>query len=441
MQARYLAVQILNRIENTSAYADITLAHELSDTNMSVLDRHFVTELVNGTIRWLSRLDWIIRIYFQGDYEKCPLKIKNVLRTALYQMIFLDKVPHYAAISEAVALTKKLKGAFWGRKVNAILRSIARNLNEIEYPDVKTKPVEYLAIRYSHPAWLVKKWFERLGFEETKNLLQINNIPPKHSLRVNTRKISVQDLQIRLQKFDIETTNSAYVNECLITERLPNLDNFPLFQDGLFSIQDESAALIARLVDPQPGELVLDLCAAPGGKTMHLAELSNNSGRIIAVDIHLNRLQLVRHATQRLGHDTIFLVNADASQISGIKSDKVLIDAPCSGLGVLAKRSDARWKKTPEQLFELGIVQRAILNNAAGLVKTGGHLIYSTCTIEPEENERQVQRFMKDHPEFKIDFPADRFHQKLLKENKYIFTIPHIHHIDGSFATRLINTG
>ena len=441
MQARHIAVNILNRIENTDAYTDITLAHELSGTNMSVRDRHFVTELVNGTIRWLLRLDWIIRLYFQGDYEKCPLKIRNVLRSALYQIMFLDKVPNYAAISEAVTLAKKLKGAFWGRKVNAILRSIDRNLDGIEYPDAKTQPVDYLAIKYSHPVWLVEKWYQRFGFDGTKNLLQYNNIPPKHTLRVNTLKISAQELQVRLREFDIETTISNFAGECLITKRLPNLDAFSLFQDGLFSIQDESAALVARLVDPKPGELILDLCAAPGGKTTHLAELSKNLSRIVAVDIYLNRLQLVKNAAQRLGHKSIFPVNADALQISGITADKVLIDAPCSGLGVLAKRSDARWKKTPEQLFELGILQKEILNNAAGLVKTGGYLIYSTCTIEPEENEQQVDRFLKEHPDFKIDFPADRFHRKLLKENNYIFTIPHIHNMDGSFATRFIKTG
>lgn len=441
MQARYLAVNILNRIENTDAYTDITLAHELAGTNMSVRDRHFVTELVNGTIRWLLRLDWIIQNSFQGDYEKCPLKIRNVLRSALYQLMFLDKVPNYAAISEAVVLAKKLKGEFWGRKVNAILRSIARNFDIIEYPDEIKNPVKYLAIRYSHPEWLVEKWHERFGFEETINLLQYNNIPPKHTLRVNTLKISARDLQIRLRKFDIETTISKFAGECLIADRLPNLDMFSLFQDGLFSVQDESAALVARLVDPQPGELILDLCAAPGGKTTHLAELSKNLSRIIAMDVHLNRLQLVKHASQRLGHDSISLVNADALRIYMKEADKVLVDAPCSGLGVLAKRSDARWKRTPEQLFELVILQREILNNAAALVKTGGYLIYSTCTIEPEENEQQTDRFLNQHPEFKMDFPANRFNNQLLKENRYIYTIPHIHKMDGSFATRFIKTG
>ncbi|MBD3287845.1 16S rRNA (cytosine(967)-C(5))-methyltransferase RsmB [candidate division KSB1 bacterium] len=441
MHARRLVIKILNRIEDTGAYADIVLANELSGRNMPQRDRHLVTELVNGTIRWQSRLDWIILLYFSGDYEKCPQKIRTILRTALYQIIFLSKVPDYAAISEAVSLAKKLKGAFWGRKVNAILRSISKHQDEIEYPDAAKNPVKFLSVRYSHPEWMVSRWLERFGFEQTKSLLKSNNNPPKHTLRVNRLRISVSELQGLLLGAGIKTKATKFVNECLIVDKLPNLDDFDLFQRGLFSVQDESAALVGGLVDPQPGELILDLCSAPGGKATHLAEIAGNGCKIIAVDLHLNRLQLVSSAARRLGHKNIFPVNANAAHVATAKADKILIDAPCTGLGVLSKRSDARWKRTPGQLAELVTIQRKILDNASKLLKNGGYLIYSTCTTEPEENEQQIARFLRNHPEFKIDFPMNRFNKELIIENKYIYTFPHIHHMDGSFATRLVKTG
>lgn len=440
MQSRQVAIKILKRIEETNAYADITIDNELSRSNLSSLDKAFVNEIVNGTIRWRGHLDWLIRQFYQGEINKCPTLIKYILQVSLYQLIYLDKVPAYAAINEGVALAKQFAGNYWAGKVNAILRTFLRKKDHINYPAIDTDVAGYVAIKYSHPRWIVERWIDRYGIEETQRLCEANNKTPDFSIRVNQLKVTQRNIQHILKQFGIDTIPSVYLVEFLKTSHLPELTNFEPFQKGLFSIQDESAGLVAHLIDPKPGEIIIDLCAAPGGKTTHLAEICQNQCRILAVDKNFNRLLLLRQNIRRLNLSNIYLLNANATQLAGINVDKVLIDAPCSGLGVLAKRSDLRWKRTAEQIEQMARLQRQMLNNAATLVKKGGVLVYSTCTIEPDENEDIVNHFLADHHNFTIDNPANFLNEKLTFNNKYVYTFPHIHNTDGSFSVRLVKS-
>jgi 16S rRNA (cytosine967-C5)-methyltransferase len=356
----------------------------------------------------------------------------------LYQLIFMDRIPEYAAINEAVELAKIKGGPYWGKKVNAILRSFQRNEYQIDFPDLSTNPVEYIAVYYSHPEWILKRWIDRFGVDNTILLCEANNKAPLLSLRVNTLKISTQELQNRLAQFEVSTSQSVYLSHFIQTQSLPGLSQFQLFQQGLFSIQDVSAGLACVLLNPKPGDTIVDLCAAPGGKTTFLAELTKDEATIFAIDTNLSRLNLIRQNLNRLKLKSARLVQADGAQFSCQEVDKVIVDAPCSGLGVLSKRVDLRWKRTPAQLEELSQLQLKLLKNAAKLVKSGGVIVYCTCTIEPEENEQIIEKFLIENKDFHLE-PASNFVLKELTTSEgFVYTLPHRHGIDGSFAARLI---
>jgi len=440
MNPRYLAIKILQRIDETEAYADFVIHHEMAHFEFTEQNKKLINEIVHGTLRWKGSLDWLIDQFFIGKIKKSPTAIRYILEITLYQLNYLDKIPQYAAIHEGVSLAKKIGGDYWAKKVNAILRTFLRKKDTIVYPDPKNDPTKYITVKYSHPEWLVHRWLERYGFDETEQLCAHNNITPHISLRVNQSKYTVETVQKILNEYHIVTHNSKVLPEFLVTNRIGELLQFKPFQDGLFSIQDESAGLVSHLVDPQPNERIIDLCAAPGGKTTHLAELANNQCIIYALDKHYHRLLLIRENVKRLGLSNIHIINVDALNVSGIRADKVLLDTPCSGLGVLSKRSDLRWKRVPDQINELVRLQSGLLNKAAQLLKKNGILIYSTCTIEPEENEQIIQKFLQENSNFEIEPPGHYVDKSVVYENKYIYTYPHKHNMDGSFAVRLIKT-
>ncbi len=440
MSPRQLVIKLLDRFERTNAYADIILERELREQKLSETDKGLTQEIFFGIIRWHNRLDWIIKKIYQGQVGKTPRFIRYILQIGLYQLIFMDRIPDYAAINEAVELAKTKGGPYWGKKVNAILRSFQRNEHQIDFPDLSTNPVEHIAVYYSHPEWMVKRWIARFGIDNTILLCEANNKTPLLALRVNTLKISVQELQNRLAHFEVITRQSAYLDNFIQTQSLPDLSQFQLFQQGMFSIQDLSAGLASVLLNPKPGDTIVDLCAAPGGKTTFLAELTEDQANIFAIDTNLSRLNLIRQNLNRLKLKSVRLVQADGTQFSCQKVDKVIVDAPCSGLGVLSKRVDLRWKRTPAQLIELSELQLKLLKNAAKLVNSGGVVVYCTCTIEPEENEQIIEKFLIENKDFHLE-PASKFVSKELTTSEgYVYTFPHLHGIDGSFATRLIKS-
>ncbi len=434
---RGTAVKILNRIERSDAYLDRLIDAELRSTEMNDLDKGLMNEIVTGVIRWRAKVDWVLTGFFHGNFTKAETNIKNALRVALYQILFLDRVPHSAAVNESVDFIKRLRGQKVADLVNAVLRNILRNLENIRYPDVGENQIQHLAVVQSHPQWVVKRWVQRFGFDETLKLLETNNQRPDLTLRVNRLKIDFNYFLSKLDELQVQFARSPYLDFFVRVKHMTGIGASEMFRQGFFVVQDESAGLAVKLLDPQPGDRVIDLCSAPGGKTTYIGELMKNMGEIIAIDKYETRLNLVRLSCQRLGVVNAHFAAADAAEFSVPPGDKVLVDAPCSGLGVLSKKPDAKWKREPEDLDDLCQLQGKIMDNAASLVKPGGILVYSTCTTEPEENILLIRKFLENHSEFSID-PAGPFvDPQLVHADGFVETFPHRHGMDGSFSVRL----
>lgn len=431
------AVKILNRVERADAYLDKVLEAALRAEDINDLDKALLTEIVNGVLRWQMKLDWVLNGFFHGNFTKAEVTVKNALRAALYQIMFLDKVPHHAAVNEAVEFVKRIRGDKAGNLVNAVLRNIIRNIDGIHYPDVTIDAAQYLAIMYSHPVWAVRRWMNRFGFAETEKLLQANNERPTLSLRINTSKTTPERFLELLAAQNVTFEKSKYLGTFVRTSNLSNISQTELFRKGYFSVQDESAGLACQLLGVQQGDRVIDLCSAPGGKTTYIGEVLHGKGEVVAVDKYSVRLNLVRSSCERLGITNVTLVAADSTVYATEPADKVLLDAPCSGLGVLAKKPDVKLKREAEDIRDLVGLQRRLIENGANLVKNGGVLVYSTCTPEPEENFGIVRSFLQGHPEFSVDHAAQFVPPALVTADGYVETYPHRHHMDGSFSVRL----
>ena len=438
---RGTAVKILNRIDRSDAYLDKLLDAELRSDEMNELDKGLMNEIVTGVVRWQMKVDWVLTGFFHGNFTKAETNIKNALRVALYQILFLDKVPQSAAVNEGVEFIKRLRGQKVADLVNAVLRNIIRNLENIRYPDPNEDRIRHLAVVESHPIWLVNKWVARFGYDEAKQLLAANNRRPDLTLRVNRLKIQFDYFLSQLSQYQFQYTRSTYLDNFVRVQHMAGIGSSEMFRQGFFSVQDESGGLAVHLLDPKPGERIIDLCSAPGGKTSFIGELMKNIGEIVSIDRYENRLNLVKNSAQRLGIANAHFVVADATSIQVPPADKVLVDAPCSGLGVLAKKPDAKWRREPEDIRELVKLQNAILENAATLVKAGGCIVYSTCTMEPEENLEVVRSFLVNHPEFSIEQPGELVPKEVVSSEGFVETFPHRHGMDGSFAIRLRKKG
>lgn len=398
--ARGTAAQILARVEGEGAYANLLLQRmsgQLADSR----DRQFVTLLVNGVLKHRLTLDYALRLHLSKPMSALPHEVRAILRCGAFQLLYVDKVPKAAAVNESVELTREYP-KFTGL-VNVVLRKVMDKGWDLPWPDLKRETVRYLSVRYSHPEWMIRRWLKRWGLKETEELCQVNNEPAQTWIRTNTLKISREDLAERLSSEGITVELGSRVPESLRIRNFGALDRLACFREGLFTVQDESSQLVAYVVDPQPGQCVLDACSAPGGKTTHLAQRMDNKGDIQAFDIYPHKLELVEQSAHRLGIKIIHPQLGDARDLPGVKpysQQQVLVDAPCSGLGVLRRRSDLRWRKEEQQLMDLPLLQSAILERAAACVEIGGDLVYSTCTIEPEENFELVKKFRSKHPEF-----------------------------------------
>jgi 16S rRNA (cytosine967-C5)-methyltransferase len=353
-----------------------------------------------------------------------------------YQLLFLERVPEYAAVHQSVELVKPL-GRETAGLVNAILRALLRRRSHLPEPDA-ADPVRYHAIVQSYPEWLVRRWFARFGPQEAVQLLQVQNRRPKTTLRVNRQRIQPAELLQWLGSHGVVATPSPYVPHCIVAEQLPYELLQALLQHGWASVQDVSAVLVVELAAVQPGHHIVDLCGAPGGKACAMAERLQGSGHITVVDIHPNRLRLVAREAQRLGVASVLSLRAaDARTVRCEPADVVVLDAPCSGLGTLAKKPDIKWRRRERDIYELASLQRQLLENAARLVRPGGVLIYSTCTTEPEENDAVVNDFLQQHPEFQLE-PADQRLPAVVCREGFLQTLPHRHQdCDGAFAARL----
>ncbi|MCG8403436.1 MAG: 16S rRNA (cytosine(967)-C(5))-methyltransferase RsmB [Firmicutes bacterium] len=432
-------------VENKGAYANLALGAELHKAGPGKLDRAFVTELVYGTLRARNTLDWALRRYLSRPLSDVPVAIRNILRLGAYQALFMDRVPDPAAVNESVKLARRYGHAGTVKFVNGVLRNLARGKAEIIYPDPVKDPAGYIALRHSHPEWIVRRWLACYGFAGTEALCRANNRPAPNTVRVNTLKTKTQTLVETLAGLGVSAQKAKYAGDCLLLEGFVALDRLAPFREGLFQAQDEGSILAGQAVDPAPGARVIDVAAAPGGKSTHLAQIMRNRGEILALDVHRHKINLIRDNCRRLDVEIVNPVQLDARAIPDaydIWADYVLVDAPCSGLGVLRRRPDARWRKEEGQISRLAQLQRQILDAAAKTVKPGGVLVYSTCTITVEENLGQIQNFLAAHREFKAESLAGLLPGSLDWENSmgggYLQTLPHVHeNMDGFFIARM----
>lgn len=435
--ARALACEILTEAESGSLYLDQILEQRLAHVRLTAKDRALVTALTNGAMRWRARLDVEIASFFRQNYSTARPLLKNILRVALFQLRFLDRVPAYAALNEAVELARTKFGEQYARLVNAVLRNAQRQPHTWPQTALLQEGSEarQLAAYLSYPEWLVQRWRERYPSEELLALAEACNDIPPMTVRVVRPEAHTETFFEEVVAAQITATAIPNLPHVYNLPHFDQITKLQTFKKGLCTVQDASASLVALLAAPQPHEVVYDLCAAPGGKTLHLAEFLTN-GKIIAVDRSFARLQLVKQSAARL-QLPVQLVVSDARQFSAPPADLVLVDAPCSGLGVLARRSDLRWRRQPEDIPALAALQKEILRNAARLVKTGGRLVYSTCTIEPEENDEVIAWFLQQYPNFVLQ-PAQQFvPARFCDDLGFVRTLPHRHQMDGSFAAHL----
>ncbi len=438
---RGLAVKILNRVERTDAYLERLLDNEMRNTELNGQDKALLYEIVHGVIRWMGRLDWVLNGFYKGQFSKAIPNLKNGLRVALYQILFLDRVPDHAVVNEAVEFVKKLQGQKPADLTNAILRNIIRSKNSIRYPDPNEDLAGYLSAYYSHPSWMVKRYLERFGREDTEKLLNANNERPYLTLRINPLKTSPDEFEKLLRSVNLKFNRGKYLKEFFQLQNLTNITAWEYFAKGYFNIQDESAGLACKLLDAKPGMQVLDICAAPGGKTAYIAGMLQDSGEVVAIDRYESRLGILRKNMERLDFHCVKTIESNALEYDGGKFDRVLADVPCLGSGTLSKKPDIKWKKDLFDLRNINSLQYEILTKAASHVKPGGVLVYSTCSIEPEENGGVVKKFAAEHPEFKLISAAEEMPPDLVDENGCVQTLPHVHHMDGAFAAKLVLAG
>ncbi|MBO4898218.1 MAG: 16S rRNA (cytosine(967)-C(5))-methyltransferase RsmB [Clostridia bacterium] len=412
--ARGVAFSVLLNVFENASYSNIALDKALRESDLSALDKAFATNIVYGVLTNLSYLDYQIKSYSKIPLKKLSEKVKTILRISLYQMIFMDKVPGSAAVNEGVKLTKKQAFKSSGF-VNAVLRAFIREGKKLPPKD---DAVKYLSLLYSYPEWIVEKWISYFGEDECEKLLEAGNMTPPLTVRVNESKITKEELKKRLSAED-----GAAESALNLTKR-GSVSDMEEFKEGLFTVQDAAAQRAVLTLAPQKGDKVLDMCAAPGGKTTHIAELIGNEGEVCAWDIYAHKIKLIEDAAKRLS-----LSNIKAYVHNGKEPkeeffgyfDKVLLDAPCSGLGIIRRKPDIKWSRKEEDIAEIVKEQETLLDIAANYVKRGGCLLYSTCTLNKEENEDMVSEFLKKHADFEMQ--------------EKILLCPHKDNTDGFFIS------
>lgn len=443
---RLLAVEILNRVEEHDAFAEPLLDACLSGNCLADLrDRRLLTQLVYGALRMKGRLDWIIDRLYRGKAGSLETGIRNILRTGLYQLLFTDRIPAFAVLDETV---KTSKAMYPGREglVNAILRNALRRIEDIPYPSFEDDPALHISVIHSHPLWLVKKWIDAFGADATLALCKANNEIPPLTVRVNRLKASREEMIHGLRRDGFGAAATRFSPDGIVLDHPPvPLRETDYFRKGSIQVQDEASQLIGSIVAPSPGEDILDLCSGVGVKTTHLAEIMGNRGDILAVDINENKLASLRELTERFGITIIKCSAADAATDLGSeyygKFDRVLVDAPCSGLGTLRRNPEIKWRLRPEDIAVFAGLQARILTAAVRYLKQDGILVYSTCTLTKEENEDVVEGVLRERADLcRAPLPG-AIDSSLIDGKGFFRTSPQIHGTDGFFGAVMVKAG
>lgn len=440
MSARETALKILYRINEERAYSNIAFDKELALASMT--DRRDValtTELVNGTIKNMLYLDLILSQLSKQRLSKLSPWVRNILRMSLYQIIFLDKIPESAAVNEGVNLTKKYSNPGSVKFVNAILRNYIRQRDTLSLPSREDDPIEYLSIIYSFPKWLVEHYVGQYGFEDTEKMLEFFNQPPQLWIRVNTNLISLEEATAFFLENKIEAQESRFIPEAFLQKSGLPLTKTEEYQKGFFSYQDETSMFAVDILGVQPGQKVADLCSAPGGKSLFMAQRMQDKGEILALELHQHRLKLLEEASRRQGNTIIKAQEGDAREISKEYDgyfDAVLLDVPCSGLGVVGKRPDLKYQASPDKFTEITQLQKELLEAGARILKEGGSLLYSTCTLNELENRHIINNFLEENKNFER-LPLPEKYKEFADQDGNLQTLPFRDHKSGFFISKL----
>ncbi len=438
---RQAACSLLLRIEREGCYADQLMDRELEAGGLSGPDRGLFAELVFGVLRRRGTLDHLLSHLVSQPLPRLETQLLILLRVGLYQLVYLDRIPPSAAVNESVKLAKAAIPRASGL-VNAVLRSYLRRGNQIPFPDPEQLPAESIAARHSHPLWLVRRWIDQLGTEEAEALAEALSRQPSLTLRANTLRITRDDLVTRLADSGIRATPCRFSPHGIQVAGRHQIASLPGFREGLFAVQDEASQMAGLLLDPRPGERVLDACAAPGGKATHLAQLMADQGELVAADVSASKLPLISDSARRMGLTIIATRRADLLEGAPFPAesfDRILLDAPCSGLGVIRRNPEAKWRLGPQDVTRLAATQQRMLTNAFRMLKPGGRLLYSTCSTSREENEGVLEEFLVRHGDGTLEdlnrlFPS---WSELFTGEGMLRSWPHCHDMDGFFAARL----
>lgn len=441
MNAREGALLVLYEINEKDAFSNIALNKELRSKSYKQLDKNLITELVYGVLENQIYIDYIIKQFSTFKIEKMNPYTLNLLRLGIYQLLFLDKIPSFAAINETVNLSKRYYKRTTGF-INGVLRNIQRNKKNIKLPNPKKDIIKYLSVKYSHPEWLVKTFLDNFDRDFTEGLLKANNASPELYIRINTLKIGIDDCIKLLIDEGYTIKQSPFIKEAVIIKGLYNIEQSDLYKKGYIQIQDFSSMLVSKILDPKEGDFVIDVCSAPGGKAAHMAQLMNNKGVIIARDIYDYKLKFVEENAKRLGITIIKTENFNGNNLDKRllgKADKVLVDVPCSGLGVIRRKPEIKYRKQPNDIGSITAMQYDILKNASRYIKLNGELVYSTCTINPEENEGIMQKFLDHNLDYILVDINEKYKNFIPGEHtkNMIQLYPNVHNVDGFFVSKI----
>lgn len=436
-----------NYFNERSASVDILIGFDLHKSldfslsdELEPRERAQVREYVQNILRKRSYLDFLIDHYATIDVTEMKTDLKNILRLGIYDMLFMDSTPDYAAINEAVELGKAKMGSKTGDLINAILRNLQRDIEQLPKPQFKDR-TKLVATTFSHPEWLVSRWSSRFGEREAFQLMQANNTRPSFYVRANTMRTTIANFELRMEKLGVEFEASDWLPNFYKVQSVQPFIEKGLLKKGICQVQDIAAGFAPFILDPQPNEKIYDLCAAPGTKSIMISDLTEGESDILAVDISGERLEKLAESALNFGAENIKIRRGDILELSLPLADAVLLDAPCTGTGVLSKRADLRWRRDEEGLKNAVELQAQLLEEAANMVKRGGRLVYSTCSLEPEENMEQVQKFLENYPTFELQPLEDFVPEEVLTEDGLAYqTYPHKHASDGHFGVLLIRT-